>query len=265
MTKENCTIFYRTHGGENKNPRPDWYSKELCLKSTLLALDLLRKECNTNFVVIHDGSMEDNPNWSETLRTLTQGKGEIIEKPKSGNAISCFETIKAAAALNPSELVFVGEDDYLWLTGAYVTMLYAMDTLPVDYITGYDHPVRYQPDYYLGADYSHWYNTVHIAADRHWRTHESITMTFGARANTFREDLQFFELYKNNGKGSPEDRELFRHLQSLGPYADAGKFRILMGPMPSLNTHCHLPWLAPNVDWEKEAERIRNLWEKIYK
>lgn len=259
--KESCTIFYRTHGGENKAPRPSWYSKKLCLKSTLLALDILRGECRTNFVVIHDGSMEENAKWSETLKSLIKGKGKIIEKPKAGNSVSCLETIQNAATLNPKELVFIAEDDYLWLTGSYIAMFYAMNILPADYMTGYDHPVRYQPDYPLGADYPHWYNTIHIAGGRHWRSQESTTMTFGARAKTFREDLEFFKMYRDNGKGSPGDRELFRHLQSLGKYAESGKKRILMGPIPSLNTHAHLPWLAPNIDWDKEAKAIQKTWK----
>lgn len=255
---ESCTILYRTHGGENKAPRPYWYTKELCLKSILLAKKLLDSECKTNFVIIHDGSMADNPEWSNTLNRLINDRGVIVEKPKKGNSISCLETIHEAASLPSNEVVFIAEDDYLWLSTSLLATYHALTILPTDYITAYDHPVRYQPDYLLGADYPHWYNTIHIANGYHWRTQESAPMTFGAKSGTFRDDVEYFERYSDNGKGSPADRKLFRHLQSLGVYKDIGKKRVLMGPMPSLNTHVHLPWLAPNVNWEKEAEVVKN-------
>ena len=73
-------------------------------------------------------------------------------------------------------------------------------------------------------------------------------------------DLEYFEKYKDNGKGSPEDRELFREMQSLGDYnyRDLQNPRLLLGPMPSLNTHVHLPWLAPIIDWHEAANIVKD-------
>ena len=82
-------------------------------------------------------------------------------------------------------------------------------------------------------------------------------MTFGAEAGTLRQDVSYFERYHNNGKNVPDDRRLFRHLCGLGVYGGQDNpQRILLGPIPSLNTHLHLPWLAPLIDWEAEAKAI---------
>src|SRR5207253_10350361 len=98
--------------------------------------------------------------------------------------------------------------------------------------TGYDHPVRYQPDYPKGADYPHHHNTIYITPESHWRTQESTCMTFAAKAKTFKEDMKYFEKYKDNGKGYPADRELFREMQGLGnyKYKKSKLPRILVGP-----------------------------------
>jgi hypothetical protein len=85
-------------------------------------------------------------------------------------------------------------------------------------------------------------------------------MTFASTSRTLQEDLEYFEKYKDNGKGRPEDRELFREMQGLEDYQykHPDTPRILVGPMPSLATHAHLPWLAPLVDWESEARKVNN-------
>ena len=74
----------------------------------------------------------------------------------------------------------------------------------------------------------------------------------------FQMSIAYFEKYKDNGKGRPEDRELFREMQGLGDYKykDPEHPRILVNSIPSLSTHAHLPWLAPIVDWEREAKDI---------
>src|SRR3989344_6168452 len=176
--KKSCTIFYRTHSTENKAPRHTWYSKELCLKSKIIAIKELRKKCSVNFFVLHDGKINNNSDWIKNLKKLVQGNGEIIENAKMGNSLSFLSVISEAIKLDPNEVIFLSEDDYLWRKDSLAAMFEALLTLPADYITGYDHPVRYQPDYFLGADYPHWFNIIYISAGKHWRTQESTTMTF---------------------------------------------------------------------------------------
>ena len=80
-------------------------------------------------------------------------------------------------------------------------------------------------------------------------------MTFGTSVQVLREDLDVFSEHHNNGKNYPDDRVLFRHLQGLGEYQVSQKRR-LVGPIPSLNTHAHLPWLAPGINWNAAANDV---------
>jgi len=250
-------IYYRTYAGENKAPRPPWYSKELCLRSLLNAIESAKQYFQVTVVALHDGALSDNSLWHATLRRLVEPIGEIWELPKRNNALSCLDAIQRASKQPDDEIIIFAEDDYLWLRTAIKGIGSALTTLPCDYVTAYDHPVRYQPDYPLGADWPHWYTTIHITEERHWRSQESTCMTFASRAKTLKADIRYFERYHDNGKDTPDDRRLFRHLCGLGDYANQDNpRRVLLGPVPSLNTHLHLPWLAPLIDWESEANAI---------
>lgn len=258
MPENEATVLYRTFSGENNAPRPSWYSKELCLKSMILSYEHLQQKVPATFTVLFDGQLNLNDEWTKELKRSVEPRGLIIESKHSGNCESTINAIYRASEQLDDNTVIIAEDDYLWLAPALIGIHHSLTQLPIHYSTGYDHPVRYQPDYPLGADYPHWHNTIYITEKSHWRTQESTCMTFAASARTIREDLEYFEKYKDNGKGRPEDRELFREMQGLGnyKYKDPDHPRILVNPIPSLSTHVHLPWLAPLVDWESEAKKI---------
>ena len=253
------SVFYRTCLGENTAPRPSWYSKELCLKSFLLSFEQLRNENEAEISVLVDGYLKPHDEWSKTIKKIVEPRGLIIEQKPVGNVESSINILRLASSLSRNKVIIFAEDDYLWLTPALLGLQHSLTQLPVHYATPYDHPVRYEPNYPKGADLPHWHNAIYITNERHWRTQESTCMTFATTNRTLAEDISYFERYKENGKGRPEDRELFRDLQGLGAYAnDNMNKRILVGPIPSLATHAHLPWLAPLIDWEKEAKIIFN-------
>ena len=257
MIESPTLTFYRTCLGENKATRPSWYSKELCLKSFLLSFDKLNLEIKSELIVLVDGYLKPHDEWSKTIKTLIEPRGFIVENPAVGNVESNINIIRTASSLPENRVVIFAEDDYLWLALALLGLQHSLTELPVSYSTPYDHPVRYQPNYIKGADLPHWHNSIYITKEGHWRTQESTCMTFATTSRTLNEDISYFENYRENGHGRPEDRELFRHLQGLGDYANnILNKRILVGPIPSLATHAHLPWLAPLVDWEKEALAI---------
>jgi len=260
MPERETSILYRTHSGENKAPRPDWYSKELCLKSMIISYDLLQQQSSANFTVLFDGELNPHDEWAKTVKRMVEPRGVIIEKPHRGNCESTMNAIYTASEYPDNQVVVIAEDDYLWLAPSLIGLYHSLTELPAHYSTPYDHPVRYQPDYPLGADYPHWHNTIYITSERHWRTQESTCMTFATTSRTIKEDLEYFEKYKDNGKGRPEDRELFREMQGLEyyQYKHPNTPRILVGPMPSLATHVHLPWIAPLIDWEKAAREVND-------
>lgn len=255
--RRSCTILYRTYGGENNAPRPTWYSKQLCLRSILAACERASDAFDIQLTVLHDGELSTTNSWHQQLRRLAEPRGDIVELRKTTNAQSCLDAVRRASALAGDEFVLLSEDDYLWLPSSITGIFGALGALPGDYVTGYDHPVRYQPDYPLGADCEHWHTTIHLHGERHWRSQESTCMTFATTARTLREDLPYFERYHDNGKNTPNDRELFRDLGGLGMYTTTErKRRLLLGPMPSLSTHAHLPWLAPLIDWDAAAAAV---------
>lgn len=262
---EKTSVFYRTCSIENKAPRPSWYSKELCLKSIIIAFNLLQNQVPASFTVLHDGEMNRNREWSQVLKQTVEPRGQIIEQSHRGNSASFMESIYRGTMLPEDEIIIFSEDDYLWLTPALIGLFHALTELPADYATAYDHPVRYQPDYSLDADYPHWHNYIYITEERHWRQQESTCMTFATEVSTLKNDVEYFEKYQDNGKGSPEDRELFREMQGLGPYRykDWENPRLLLGPLPSLNTHAHLPWLAPLIDWDNAALQVEEEYRRI--
>lgn len=260
MAERETTILYRTYSGKNNAPRPSWYSKELCLKSMLVSYDLLRQQIPASLKVLFDGELSPHDEWAKILKRIIEPRGVIIEKPHRGNCESTLNATYMASDYTNNHVVVIAEDDYLWLAPSLIGLYHALTELPIHYATPYDHPVRYQPDYPLGADYPHWHNTIYVTSERHWRTQESTCMTFATTAGKLKEDLVYFEKYKDNGKGRPEDRELFREMQGLGDYRynNPARPRILVGPMPSLATHAHLPWLAPLIDWEGAAKEIHD-------
>jgi len=85
-----------------------------------------------------------------------------------------------------------------------------------------------------------------------------------ATAGILAEDLPIFASYIDNGRGIPNDRETFRHLQGLGKYENqAERRRLLVGPLPGLAVHADLRGLDYTVpyviNWQKEAEKVKGL------
>jgi len=159
------------------------------------------------------------------------------------------------------DIIFFVEDDYLWLPESVSEIIHILlKEEGVDYVTPYDHPVRYDKKFYFGVDLPHWNNEIYLGKSRHFRSQESTCMTFATRGKTIKEDINLHLVYSPEEMKCPNDRELFRRLQCLGGYNNAvTKRRLLVGPVPSLATHVHLPYLAPIIDWEEYA---RNLYIK---
>lgn len=166
------------------------------------------------------------------------------------NTKSYLYTIEKARGTNDYDTLLFVEDDYLWLPEAVTEMVTAIETIrEADYITPYDHPVRYDDNYIYGLDIPHWNNKIYLAGNRHYRSQESTCMTFMVKGKTMKEDLKIHQRYSSTNNKCPNDREMFRHLQQLKGNSTKKK-RLLVGPMPSLATHAHLPYLAPIINWE---------------
>jgi hypothetical protein len=159
-----------------------------------------------------------------------------------------MKAFELATHLPGDDLVYFVEDDYLHLPLALVKLSDAAAQLSADYVTLYDHPVRYFPRESELADLPLPSPRVFVTRSHHWQTVESTCMTFATRAHLLRADAAIFELHVGCFR-VPQDRELFRHLQGLHAQWSNSPHRVLVGPIPSLATHCEEPWVAPVIDW----------------
>ena len=245
-------ILYRACATDKPAIRPEYYSKLLCAKSLLRAISVAPIE---SVHVIFDGDEH-----SECVNVFVQASPRVrlTRLAHVGNSASFQFALSTALALSSNDVVYFVEDDYLHTPEALSKLAAAFDDLhAADYITLYDHPVRYISDFSGGVDIPHCDTRIFFAGRHHWRTHESTCMTFASRVRTLREDVDVFQYYLHN-RDAPNDRELFRALQALPGYESRSKSRLLLGPIPSLATHCHLPWLAPGVDWQQVARGVAN-------
>jgi hypothetical protein len=252
-------VFYRTYGGENNARRPKWYNKKLCLKSLLLSFKDLDENLQNELYIDFDGHVDFKRDkyLIQSIKNITF----FNKHTQIGNGRSLIRLLQKIKNIPDETVIIIAEDDYLWLNKSLKGLYNAITTLDIDYATPYDHPCRYFPDPNVEGDLPLLNNSIYVTPQRHWRNVESTTMTFAAKASTIKEDLSYFEAYCNfEGKNTPMDRDLFRHLQGLGEHKyHTDKPRILISPMPSLATHCHLPWLSPLINWKRVAEDVKEV------
>jgi hypothetical protein len=210
--------------------------------------------------VLHDGPLSENREWTQTLEKALAKKGELIERRKQGNNLASLQALADASSQPADEVVIMAEDDYLWLAPALIEQFRAITSLPCDYATVYDHPLIYE-----GLDYPHWYSATHLTKHRHWTAFESTCMTFASTAGVIKSDFEVFKKHHTSGLPYPDDREFFREVQGLGPYQVVQHLpsKLLLGSVPALATHVHLPHLAPLIDWEQVAVNDKSLLENL--
>lgn len=231
-------VLYRICNSENLKSRPAFYSKASCLKNFLVALERVR---DARMVLISAGEP------STDCIKLLPAHIEVEILKQCGNSASFLHALRRSLQYPPTDLVYFVEDDYLHVPQALEKLLDCHRELQPDYITLYDHPARYWGPEHPHADLPLRTKFCRVTATHHWRNVESTCMTFSARTETLRQDCQI--IINHLAPKAPQDRELFRHLQGLGKYSGHEPPRVLIGPVPSLATHCEDPWLAPVIDW----------------
>lgn len=240
-------ILYRFCNQENSKKRPQFFSKKLCLENFIIAFNYVKNE--STFHLICDGEIE------QEIVSLTADIATIEQLPSVGNSASFLVALEKSLSFSEQDLIYFVEDDYLHCPDSLVKLLDCQESIECDYITLYDHPVRYMPDYELGRDWAVNNETIYLSKSHHWREVESTCMTFASTSQILKADFSVFE-QNILGRKVPNDRELFRQLQHLGSYQNAvlpELPRKLVGPIPSLATHCEEPWLAPVISWEDIA------------
>jgi hypothetical protein len=197
---------------------------------------------------------------SAEIRSLVHGTAEICKLPNVGMEESFLFTLREIDRRKMSELVYLIEDDYLHLPTALEVLEECYGEGFADYITLFDDPLRYKLSVNVPPDLPT-PNELYVSRSSHWRVIESTTFTFAARGQAIREHMEIFTrhvLERAKTRNYVMDRELWRHLQGLGPYAANGTRCRLVGAIPALATHCETTALSPTVDWQKVVDEVNS-------
>ncbi len=240
-------VIYRASDSTNQKQRPPYFNKLACLRNFLAALSPIRP---ASMLMIYDGTM------SHRWRRILPEYASVRNVDHLGSSQSFVFALDSALLYPSEDIVYFVEDDYLHVPGSLDKLIECFETINPDYATLYDHPVRYSAFPGVDRDLPIPNARVMTTSSHHWQPVESTCMTFGARVRTLHEDKQVL-LTHAVGFQHPRDRELFRHLQGLGKYRDMNPRRRLLGPIPSLATHCEIPWLAPTIDWAPYAGLVQ--------
>lgn len=253
-------VYYR-YCPENvkRETRPQWFSKELCLKSFTLSMLNYKKE-EDNFVIriiVDNREKVTKKSKIMILKYAKLLKAKIIRLNFKSNTRSYQYVLDLALReSNLEDICFLVEDDYLFIENAVKVLYEAYLNLCPDYLTPYDHPVRYDYNFSLGSDLPHWENRIFLSSNYHFRSQESTCMTFMTSAKILIEDKEIHKYFSSLNRKCPNDRELFRSLQNLNHLNDSRPKRLLLGPIPSIATHSHKDYLAPCINWDKIARDI---------
>jgi hypothetical protein len=264
-------VLYRISGSENAKDRPPFYSKRVALESFIRALGNI--DCAGDVRFLCDGSVPAE------LNSVMQRTGEVTHLPGVGNSGSYRRAIamfREAREWDNDDLVYFGEDDYLYTPDALEEILAAARSIgAASFFTAYNHPG------YSRLAVHRRYRRLH-AKERWpigaitWRSVRTTTMTFAARVRSMREVAIVHEL---GSRGShPYDYGIWSATQTISPrFVVAGAFRytdsmgsramartiprwfhrsdLLVAPEVALATHLESPWLAADVNWEAVARQ----------
>ena len=213
--------------GNNRYFRPNWYTKQNCLKSFLTALDVATHKLG-RVIFLHDGP-------GDILLNMIPNKYEVVKIDKRRNYDSLFKAYEIADELT-GDLYFV-EDDYLHLPDSILKIATILPKFSL--VSGYDHYSRYDPIKHTGEkdiDYK-----VQIVFDdetnHHWRTIESVCHTFAITRELYNRAQPVIR----HPECISHDRNLFRALW----YNNVP----LWTPVPGITTQVD-PYMSPGIDWE---------------
>jgi hypothetical protein len=178
-------LVYRSHGGENRKARPGYYSKLLALMSFVRAVEQVAASCSVVFV--NDGPVPD-----ERLKVMREfgrvRQGRFGSNRASYRAAVSLATMLPAAA---SDLVWLGEDDYLYRPDSLRHLLAAAGEVPEgDYFSLYS-PADLDAGRSRGVGLP-WRPSVPRATvslgGLTWFSAVSTTSTFAVRSDVLRQD-----------------------------------------------------------------------------
>lgn len=271
-------VIYRTTGGENTKPRPEGYSKAGALRSFCASLDRVANRGDVVFVV-------DGPIGADDREQLN-AIGEVVGLPGVGNAGSYRHVLRLVHEREwaDDDLVYVAEDDYLYLPDALPRVVSAAARIHrAAFFTPYDHPDYYNHPSAVRFDRHHRRDRWDVDGIE-WRAVRSTTMTFGARVGALRRATWFHVL---GSRGNyPHDFDIWSASQTwlyrgriarslayrrartpvAGPSLSLGdgvralfadpRRTLLVAPRAPLAAHMETDLMPAGVDWTAVAAGV---------
>ncbi|MDN5750961.1 MAG: hypothetical protein L0H64_21045 [Pseudonocardia sp.] len=211
-------ILYRSHGGDNSKPRPEYYSKLLALAALLRAVADVEATVEVTFLT-------DGPMPAETLQVMERF-GRVVALRRGGSAARSYREMLDFDQANPGpadELVWLAEDDYLYRPDALCHLLAGAAAQPgVDYFTLYGSraldPERSRVRPAVRPDPAAQGSGVTFpVGDIHWYRAVSTTSTFGVRRRALTEDIRLLRHFPLTG--GAWDSATFYGVQGYAPHS----------------------------------------------
>ncbi len=187
--------------------RPAGFSREACHHNLLATSDE-----RAHFTYLLDTAKEGDH--------FLKGKAiEIHEGTEAGSFLRLLDHVESLP-LHPDTILYFLEDDYLHKPG-WVDLLFEAFTLPVEYVTLYDHKDKYNA-------YPKLASKLFLTPSCHWRTTPSTTNTFATRFRTLKRDMAIQRRF-SLGRKITADHDKFCCLGKKGA--------ILISSIPGWSTH----------------------------
>lgn len=236
---------------------------EICLRSFKESLGDLR----VKIWVLLDGCPKEYADLF--LRYFSSEDLVLIPLPGLGNCATFAKQIEILLEQRESEFVYFAEDDYVYLSEQFQSMIEFLQTHEdVHFVSPYDHLDCYTLELHRQPKW------LKAHGGRHWRTANSTCLTFLTTRETLARTQSVFRQYKRKsldcslwlsltkrrvfdplfwGRSFFRDRRACKALLKswlyCWPQILFGKRWALWVPIPGIATHLDSNLLSPNVDW----------------
>ena len=217
--------YYSQLQEQPNKERPDWWNKEKVFHNFK---NTLNPE-TTNYTIIYDEY------YGKIENTFLSQEDNVHIISAGGEAKSFIMTLDYILSQNFDDdtIIYFLEDDYVHRP-EWDIILQEGFTLPVSYVTLYDHKDKYTEMY---ADLM---SKILITNHSHWKPVPSTTQTFAVKFKTLKEDKEIHQKYSTNTEPS-QDHTKFLELNQRGKH--------LISCLPGYSTHSVKEWISPCINW----------------
>lgn len=222
--------------------RPEWFSREKCFDNLVKNFH----DFDTRFKIVYDGKIAKDSylnRYLEDKRTYPNMSHEEIQAGSEGSSFQALLNIIMKDNLPDDEIVYIVEDDYLHKDGSIKVLRDAFRLHAIDYVSLYDHPDKYDPNYLSLHHIDPFMTRLYHGQHCHYRAAISTTNTYAMRMSTLKRDFKIHMEYSNYPV--TQDHMKFLHLVSSG--------KRLITAVPSYAAHIQsdvLPPLFKKEDYE---------------